>query len=89
MQDLIIAQATDVFRIGLLIALIATMLRTQNQSGRVVPLLAGIVFVAILIPLTVSTHPAPFWQQIATGIVVNAVYVMIGLGLWSLVRRGR
>ncbi|MBK4217771.1 hypothetical protein JJJ17_17700 [Paracoccus caeni] len=87
-SDLIVQQATDVFRIGLLIALIATMLRTEATTGTLLPLAAGVVFVAVMIPLTTSAGAlAPLWQQVATGIVVNAVYVAIGLGIWRLWQR--
>lgn len=90
MQDLIISQATDPFRIGLLVALILTMLRTQQATGTYLPLAAGILFVAALIPLTISTGSAqPLWLQIATGVVVNAVYVAIGLVVVNLVRGSR
>lgn len=88
MSDLIVQQTTDVFRIGLLIALIATMLRTEAATGTLLPLAAGVVFVAVIIPLTTSVGgTAPFWMQVATGVLVNAVYVAIGLGIWRLWQR--
>ena len=51
LTDLFLAQLADPFRIGLLIALIATTQRTVAATGKVIPLLAGIVFVAVLILL--------------------------------------
>ena len=88
LSDLILSQAKDVFRIGLLIALIATMLRTQHQSGTIIPLAGGIVFVAALIPMTmprVTEFSLP--TQIVTGIIVNTVYVAIGLAVLRLFNR--
>ena len=86
-SELLIAQATDPFRVGLLVALIATMLRTQAATGTLLPLAAGVVFVAAIIPLTAPSSHAPFWMQVATGIAVNAAYVALGLGAWTLWRR--
>lgn len=84
-------QLTDPFRIGLLIALLVTAARTRNVTGTFVPLLAGLVFVAVIIPMT--TSPAgegqPFWQPIAVGIVSNAILVAVGLAGWKLVERLR
>lgn len=66
MNQPIISQATDVFRIGLLIALILTMLRTEQATGTLVPLAAGILFVAVLIPMTIpGSAIQPIWMQIA------------------------
>lgn len=90
--ELIQAQATDVFRIGLLVALLATMHRTRAATGTVLPLLAGILFVAIIVPATQGSGAgvsAPLWMQVASGIVVNAAYVLVGLAVMRLVlRRG-
>lgn len=88
LSELILTQAKDIFRIGLLIALIATMLRTQQQSGTIIPLAAGIVFVAVLIPMTMSPVPGfSIPTQIATGIAINTVYVAIGLAVLRLFNR--
>ncbi|HBU15424.1 MAG: hypothetical protein A2092_01810 [Rhodobacteraceae bacterium GWE1_64_9] len=81
---------TDIFRAGLIIALIFTMLRTRAVTGTALPLLAGIVFVAVVVPLT-SAGPAigPMWMQIALGLVSNAILLAIGLAVWSLAVRLR
>ncbi|WP_207102228.1 hypothetical protein [Paracoccus shandongensis] len=84
-SDLLAAQATDVFRIGLLIALMLTTLRNRPITGMLLPLAAGAVFVAVIIPLTgATTRPEPLAAQVMTGLLVNAVYLGIGLALWSL-----
>lgn len=88
-ETLLKTQAVDVLRIGMLIALMFTMLRTQAVTGTILPLAAGILFVAIIIPLTNPTSTAPLMMQVGTGIVVNAVYVAIGLVIWSIWKRAR
>lgn len=85
MADLLAAQATDVFRIGLLIALLLTTLRNRPLTGMLLPLAAGAVFVAVTIPLTgASTRPEPMSTQVLAGLLVNAAYIVIGLAGWSL-----
>lgn len=85
MSDLLAAQATDVFRIGMLIALMLTALRNRAVTGMLLPLAAGAVFVAVIIPLTGATaRPEPLATQVLSGLLVNAVYLAIGLAAWSL-----
>lgn len=80
----------DPFRIGLLIALFATMLRTRAATGIWLPLAAGVVFVAVLIPVTAQAGgPAPLWQMIAIGIVANSIVLAVVLAIWSLYQRSR
>jgi len=50
--ELVLSQLSDVFRIGLIMALVLTMRRTAPVTGRVLPLAAGVVFVAVLLPST-------------------------------------
>jgi hypothetical protein len=86
MLDLLIAQLTDPFRAGLIAALFITMLRTRETTGMVIPLLAGIAFVAVIIPNTMGTT-APMVQAIGIGLIANAILVAIVLGIWKLVAR--
>jgi hypothetical protein len=65
-----ITQMTDPFRLGMLVILFVTMMRTKGTTGTFVPLAAGAVFVAVLIPMTL--------QQIAVG---PELYRSAGLGL--------
>jgi hypothetical protein len=46
--DLVLSQLGDLFRIGLIVALVVTMRRTAAVTGRVVPLALGVVFVAVM-----------------------------------------
>ena len=88
MGDLLAAQAGDVFRIGLLIALLLTTLRNRPVTGMVLPLAAGAIFVAAIIPLTgTAPRPEPVATQVLAGLLVNAAYIALGVGLWSLWRR--
>ena len=89
MSDLFLANLTDPFRIILLGALIATMLRTRASTGTWLPLAAGALFVAVLIPLTLQPAQVPLWQAVAVGLVANAAVLAVGLGLWEAVQRLR
>lgn len=80
------AQLTDPFRIGLVAALVLTMLRTEAVTGRALPLAAGIFFIAAIIP---ATMPAPgtaavLWVQIVVGVVSNTVILAVVLALRTL-----
>ncbi len=90
LTDLLFSQLLDPFRIGLLVALFATMLRTEAATGTFIPLLAGIVFVAIIIPVTLQTDlPAPLWHVIAVGILADTIIVVIIRAVWTLYLRTR
>jgi len=70
--EMLAAQLTDPFRLGLIVALVVTMLRTEAVTGRWVPLALGVLFVAFIIPATMARDAvAPFWQLVAVGLVAN------------------
>jgi hypothetical protein len=86
--DLLQTQLTDVFRIGLIIALVVTTLRTQSVTGTILPLLAGVVFVAVIIPMTMpATEPA--WRVIGTGLVANLILLAVAMAALQVYRRFR
>ncbi len=90
LPDLLLSQLSDPFRIGLLVALFYTMLRTRSTSGTIAPLGAGAVFVAVLIPSAVqATLMVPFWQAVAVGVVANVILLAVILGAWTLYLRSR
>ena len=90
LPDLLSSQLSDPFRIGLLIALFITMLRTQSASGTWVPLAAGAVFVAVILPTTMQTTlAAPLWQVIALGVVADVILLAVILAAWTLFQRTR
>lgn len=88
--EIIQAQLTDIFRIGLMVGLVVTMDRTRAQTGVALPLLAGVIFVAIIVPVTTRTMAGiPLWQEIAAGIISNSVVLAFCLAGWALFRRLR
>ncbi len=93
MFDLVLAQLTDVFRIGLIIALVLTMRRTSAVTGRVLPLALGVVFVAVILPTTLPTNlpggQASLADAIFAGLVSNTVILLLALAGVSLVERLR
>ena len=90
LSDLLLSQLSDPFRIGLLIALFITMLRTRTASGTWVPLAAGAVFVAVILPSTMqTTTDTPMAQLIGVGLLANVVILAIILAAWELYQRAR
>lgn len=87
MIDLIQSQLLDPFRIGLIAALVFTMFRTRAATGTVLPLAAGVVFVAVILPSTQGA--ASLTEAIAAGIVSNLIILGILLALAMIIRRLR
>jgi hypothetical protein len=85
--ELLRTQLTDPFRIGLLIALIATTLNTAKATGYLVPLILGGIFVAVLLPTTFRDAAIPTTIAIAVGLVSNALLLAVALGAITLWRR--
>lgn len=84
---LLTEQATDIFRLGLLAGLVYTTERTRAQTGVLLPLLAGIVFVAIIIPATMPKPGVDMWVATGTGLVVNAVITALFWLAWQVISR--
>lgn len=78
---LLTSQLTDLFRIGLLVGLFYTMERTKPQTGIAIPLLAGIAFVAVIIPSTMPVPSVSFSDALVTGLVSNSIIVAV---LWLI-----
>lgn len=90
LSNLILSQLADPFRIGLMVALVITMLRTQGVTGVLVPLAAGVLFVAVVIPsTTLNVLAQPLWQIVAVGLVSNAIILAVILGVWAVYQRFR
>lgn len=88
--DLLTAQLTDLFRIGLMIALIITAQRNLAATGWVLPLVCGVIFVAIVIPSAMQSQSTePYWRLVAVGMVANLIILAIALGVFSAVKRFR
>ena len=89
MVELIQSQLADPFRIGLIVALVVTMYRTQAATGTLLPLAAGVVFVAVILPSTGIGGGADLTQAVLAGILSNLIILGIVLALAALVRRLR
>ena len=85
MIELVFSQLSDVFRIGLIVALVVTMLRTSTVTGRVLPLIAGVVFVAVIVPSTLSGSTETLSQEIAAGLISNLIILVPVLVLAKLI----
>lgn len=92
-MDLLVSQLSDPFRIGLVFFLFLTALRTRATMGLITPLALGLVFVAVLLPLTTGAAAFPDNQArlvaIAWGLIANAIILGIVLGAWALWERIR
>jgi hypothetical protein len=84
---LFMSQLTDVFRIGLLTALIYTTENTRAQTGIVVPLLAGIVFVAVILPMTMPVAGASMMQVVLSGLLANVCLTAVIWLIWSQAKK--
>ena len=88
--DLVISQLSDIFRIGLIIALVVTMQRTAAVTGRVVPLILGVVFVAVMLPTTMPSSSVNLQDAILAGLVSNLIILMgVLAGAWLIARMRR
>ncbi len=89
MIDLVQSQLLDPFRIGLIIALVITMLRTRAATGTVVPLAAGVVFVAVILPTTNPRDGVTLTDAVLAGLASNLIILAIVLALALAIRRLR
>lgn len=80
-------QLTDLFRVGLLAALIYTTENTRAQTGVVIPLLAGIVFVAVIIAMTMPIAGVPMSQAIISGLAANACLLAVLWLIWTTAKK--
>lgn len=87
--DMLTSQLVDPFRIGLLIAMVYTAKNTAAQAGQLIPVLLGIVFVAVLIPMTLGSANADRTTAIGVGLLSNAIIVGIVWAIWEAVIRMR
>lgn len=88
-MDLVFSQLTDLFRIGLIVALVVTMFRTSAVTGRVLPLALGVVFVAVIVPTTLSSGSASLTDAILAGLASNLIILVLVLAVVALVARLR
>lgn len=85
MVDILVSQLTDPFRIGLMFFLLVTALRTRHTMGMKAPLAMGVVFIAILLPLTTTAGAdVARFAAIGLGIVANAIILGVFLLGWTV-----
>ncbi len=89
MIDLVQAQLLDPFRIGLIVALVVTMVRTRAATGQVLPLAAGVVFVAVILPSTNPPAGVTLTDAVLAGLASNLIILAIVLALVLAWRRLR
>ncbi len=89
MTELVLSQLTDIFRIGLIVALVFTMRRTSAVTGRVLPLALGVVFVAVILPTTMPSGTASLAHAIGAGLVSNVIILAVVLAAEQLLKRMR
>jgi threonine/homoserine/homoserine lactone efflux protein len=76
--DVYLAQLADPFRIGLLVALLFTAANTEASLNRWIPIVLGLVFVAVLIPAAIGTAAgANLFQTILVGLVSNLTILAV------------
>jgi hypothetical protein len=89
MIEILLAQMTDPFRIALAVGLVLTMIRTRSATGTALPLAAGILFIAVIIPTTLQSVGAGLVWHIGLGLVSTTVIVAIVLAIREAVLRFR
>jgi hypothetical protein len=87
--DLVLSQLTDLFRIGMMVALVVTMRRTSAVTGRILPLALGVVFVAVMLPSTMPSGSASLVDAILAGLVSNLIILAPVLAMAAVVARLR
>ena len=88
MLDTLVSQLTDPFRIGLIFFMFLTALRTRDTVGFAMPLVLGVVFVAVLLPMTTGANTAlgrdvPI-RAIGFGIFSNAIILGTIAAGWTI-----
>lgn len=87
-SEILLEQLTDPFRLGLLVALVVTMLRTEAVTGRWIPLALGVLFVAFILPATTGAGAGvPFWTAVALGLVANLALLALIMAIRHVVLR--
>lgn len=81
--ELYLSQISDPFRIGLLVVMLLTAANTARaMPNRWLPIAFGVVFVAVLIPLSLGrSDEVSGAMAIATGLVANISLVVVMLAL--------
>ncbi len=90
--DLLQSQLTDPFRIGLIVALLYTAVQNRAVTGMALPLVAGLAFVAVILPTTMGLGSAAAlgqWTVVWVGLIANAILLAVALAGWQVIQRIR
>lgn len=87
--NLIQTQLLDPLRIGLIAGLVITMYRTRAATGMVLPLVMGVAFVAVILPVSNPKPEVALTDAALAGLASNVVILAIVFGLALIVRRLR
>lgn len=75
--DLVTAALVDPFRMALLAALVFTQTRTAGHTGTLIPLALGVLFVALMIPMTMGFDESLGLPLVmGAGVVANLVLLV-------------
>jgi hypothetical protein len=85
--DTVLSQLIDPFRIGLMVALVITMLRTAAVTGRWIPLALGVVFVAVIVPSTLPSQSVVLMEAVLAGLVSNIIILAVVLAIAAVIKR--
>ena len=88
-SEILLSQLTDPFRLGLIVALVVTMLRTEVVTGRWIPLISGVFFVAAILPMTTSRGMTDGGMAlaIALGVIANLILLALVMAIRHVVLR--
>lgn len=88
--DIYLAQLTDPFRIGLMIALMLTAANTAQTLNRWIPIALGVVFVAVLIPYSIgASATVDTTTAVLVGLVSNVTIAAVAMGAQAAYARLR
>lgn len=88
--DTLQAQLTDPFRIGLIVVMVLTAIRTRAAMGMVIPLVLGVVFVALMVPMTMQTAQGGSLLWLAgVGVLSNAIILAAVLAIKAAIQKAR
>ena len=89
MLNLIETQLADPLRIGLIVGLVITMYRTRVATGVILPLILGVAFVAVILPMSAPKPEVALMDAVLAGLVSNAAILAVVMAVAVFVRRLR
>lgn len=81
------SQLLDPFRIGLIVFLVLTAIRTSQHTVLAIPVGLGVAFVAVLLPTSFPKEGASWGISVAVGLVANLIILAVVLAAYAVYRR--